>query len=180
MSSLLRSTTQNRIPSVFFPTYDSVHLMHTEVTQWVASAMGLVGIAGLEPTSTAWRAVITDHLDDTPQEMCLWGLRQWHKLAADIFRAILDSEVDRRFPLPQFWFKWSITTRVVINYLVQPTMPCVRPLRVTDLIISVSTNGGIRWATSFRFEDNHTASASSLTRGLQRDMPLHAYLSQSP
>ena len=102
------------------------------------------------------------------------------QLAVDIFRAILDSEVNRRFPLPQFWFEWSIATRVVINYLVQPTTPCVRPLRVTDLIISVPTNGGIRWATSFRFEDNHTASASPFTRGLQRDMPLHAYLSQSP
>ena len=34
----------------------------------------------------------------------------------------------RRFPLPQFWFKWSIATRVVINYLVQPTTPCIRPL----------------------------------------------------
>ena len=37
--------------------------------------------------------------------------------------------------------------------------------------------GGMRWATSFRFEDNHTTSASPLTRGLQRGIVLHAYLS---
>ena len=117
---------------------------------------------------------------DYVAKMCLWGLRQWHQLAVDSFTTILDNEVDRRFPLPQFWFEWSIATRVVINYLVQPTTPCIRPLCATDLIVSVPTKGGMRWATSFRFEDNHTASASPLTRGLQRGMSLHAYLSQSP
>ena len=49
-------------------------------------------------------------------------------LAYLIGRLGLDlSEKIFRFPLPQFIFNWSIATRIVINYLVQPKTPCIRP-----------------------------------------------------
>ena len=64
--------------------------------------------------------------------------------------------------------------------VVERVNPCLRPLRATGLKSPVPTKGGMGEQPFLCFEDNHTASASPLTRGLQRGILLHAYLSQPP